>query len=130
MNRPPTSASNFEGVPVYVGIDVHLKRRVVSLRSAGLDLKTFSMNPSPEELAKHPRQHYPGARYLSVYEAGYCGYWIHERLTYVLEEKLQAAYDLYDRPEHFKSVIYPNAGHVYMEEMKLRMLEWFDRHLK
>lgn len=49
---------------------------------------------------------------------------------YVLEEKLQAAYDLYDRPEHFKSVIYPNTGHVYTDEMKVHMIEWFDGHLK
>ena len=24
---------------------------------------------------------YPGAEYHSVYEAGFCGFWIHERLT-------------------------------------------------
>lgn len=72
---------DLEGAPVYAGIDVHRTRWVVSLRSAGLDLKTFSMNPSPEELARHLRKSYPGGRYLSVYEAGYCGYWIHERLV-------------------------------------------------
>jgi transposase len=38
------------------------------------------MNPSPYELAKHLKHHYPGGEYFSAYEAGFCGYWIHREL--------------------------------------------------
>jgi dienelactone hydrolase len=49
---------------------------------------------------------------------------------YVLEEKLREVYGLYDQPDHFESIIYENTGHVYTDEMKARMLEWFDRYLR
>jgi transposase len=39
------------------------------------------MNPSPEELSKYMNKHYPNGIYKSVYEAGFCGYWIHRKLT-------------------------------------------------
>ena len=66
MTRPTTRAS-FEGAPLYIGIDVHLKRWVVSLCSAGTDLKTFpGRTPSPEELAEHLQRHYLGARMLGA----------------------------------------------------------------
>jgi len=48
----------------------------------------------------------------------------------VLEDKLREVYDLYDRREYFESVVYENTGHVYTDEMKERMLDWFDRYLK
>ena len=48
----------------------------------------------------------------------------------VLERKLEKVYSLYNKEENFKSIIYDNTGHVYTDEMKIQMLEWFDRHLK
>ncbi len=39
-------------------------------------LKTFTMNPEPKELLRHLHKNYQGAKYKSVYEAGFCGYWI------------------------------------------------------
>jgi transposase len=39
------------------------------------------MDPSPEQLRKHLINHYPGGKYYSVYEAGFCGFWIHRDLT-------------------------------------------------
>jgi transposase len=38
------------------------------------------MNPSSEELVRYLHKNYPGGTYHSVYEAGYCGYWIHREL--------------------------------------------------
>ena len=64
----------------YIGIDVHKKRWIVTIRSNGMELRTFSMNPSPEELTRYLERNYPGGRYCSVYEAGFCGFWIHCRL--------------------------------------------------
>ncbi|MCL4794728.1 MAG: dienelactone hydrolase family protein [Bryobacteraceae bacterium] len=46
-----------------------------------------------------------------------------------LEEILKQFYRLYSRPEAFQSIVYPETGHVYTEEMKQRMVEWFDRYL-
>ena len=47
----------------------------------------------------------------------------------VLEGKLDEVYDLYGRGESFESVVYPNTGHVYNDDMKGRMLAWFKKHL-
>ncbi len=47
-----------------------------------------------------------------------------------LEETLAQVYKLHGKPESFRSVIYPETGHVYNDDMKAKMVEWFDRHLK
>jgi dienelactone hydrolase len=46
-----------------------------------------------------------------------------------LERILAQFYNLYNRPENFRSVIYPETGHVYNDDMKQKMVEWFNRHL-
>jgi dienelactone hydrolase len=46
-----------------------------------------------------------------------------------LEEILGKVYKLYGKPESFQSVIYPETGHVYNDDEKRRMIEWFNRHL-
>ena len=46
-----------------------------------------------------------------------------------LEEILNRFYGLYGKPDQFRSIVYPETGHVYTDEMKQRMLEWFDRWL-
>lgn len=48
----------------------------------------------------------------------------------VLEKKLNTVYSLYNNSDKFKSIIYPNTGHVYTDEMKMEMLDWFKKHLK
>lgn len=47
----------------------------------------------------------------------------------VLEKKLNTVYSLYDSQDHFKSIIYPNTGHVFADEMKIEMLQWFEKYL-
>lgn len=47
-----------------------------------------------------------------------------------LEKKLDAVYSLYKEKDKFKSIIYPNTGHVFTDEMKVEMLQWFDTYLK
>lgn len=64
----------------YIGLDVHKKNWTVCIRNSGLFLKKFSMNPAPAELYKYMKRNYPGGTYYSVYEAGYCGYWIDREL--------------------------------------------------
>lgn len=48
----------------------------------------------------------------------------------VLENKLSEVYGLYDTKDHFKSIVYEKTGHVYTDEMKIEMLDWFVKHLK
>lgn len=47
----------------------------------------------------------------------------------VLERKVGAVYRLHGKPEAFRSVLYKNTGHEYLPEMKVEMIEWFQRHL-
>ncbi len=76
-----TTQTTFKGQNFYIGIDVHARQWHVTIRTEQLFLRTFSMNPSPKELLLHLRRHYPGGNYFSVYEAGFCGFWIHRELT-------------------------------------------------
>ncbi len=47
----------------------------------------------------------------------------------VLERKIGAVYNLYGRPEAFRSVLYEHTGHEYLPEMRVEMIEWFRRAL-
>lgn len=66
---------SFANVHFFIGIDAHLKNWKVTTRLDGMDLKTFSMNPSPMELIAYLHKHYPDGIYHIVYEAGFCGFW-------------------------------------------------------
>jgi len=72
---------NFKGQSFFLGLDVHLKNWSVTISTRDLKLKTFSMDPSPQLLKRHLAHHYPGGKYHSVYEAGFCGFWIHRSLN-------------------------------------------------
>ena len=71
---------DFTGYNLYIGIDVHLNQWTVTIRMRDLELKTFSMNPSPEKLKQHLMKNYPNAHHYSAYEAGFCGFWAHREL--------------------------------------------------
>jgi transposase len=73
--------ANFAGQDFFIGIDVHSKSWKVTIRNNHMELRTFSMNPSPQELYSHMNKNYSNGHYLSVYESGFCGYWIHRHLT-------------------------------------------------
>ena len=72
---------SFKGQNIYVGIDVHLKSWSVTLMSETALLRRFSQSPDPDALHAHLVRNYPGAEYHSVYEAGFCGFWIHHRFV-------------------------------------------------
>ena len=72
---------SFKGQNIYVGLDVHLKSWSVTVLSENSMLKRFVQPPDPDALHKFLTRNYPEAEYHSVYEAGFCGFWIHERLT-------------------------------------------------
>jgi len=72
---------DFNGQHFYVGLDVHLKSWKVSIMAEKLTLKTFSQDPRPELLHHYLVKNFPNGIYHSAYEAGFCGYWIHNKLT-------------------------------------------------
>jgi transposase len=82
---------DFNNQRFYVGIDTHKRQWTVSIRSNKMELKTYVMNPSPEELVKYLVRNYPGGKYNSVYEAGFLGYWAHRQLVKLgVESKIAA----------------------------------------
>ncbi len=82
MKTEQSKQISFKGQSLYIGIDVHLKSWSATVLSDAAVVKKISrMNPSPEELVAILHREFPGADYYSVYEAGFCGFWIHERLT-------------------------------------------------
>lgn len=74
------SKPDFSGQHVYAGIDVHLKNWKITIMSEHSTHKTFSQPPNPIVLNNYLRRNFLGATYHAAYEAGYCGFWIHDRL--------------------------------------------------
>jgi transposase len=71
---------SFEGEKIYVGIDVHKTNWKVSIMGEHITHKTFSQDPNPDTLYEYLTGHFPGAKYHSAYEAGFSGFWAHDRL--------------------------------------------------
>ena len=70
--------SYFENKDIYVGIDVHKKRWVITVRTYDLELKTFSMQADAEELEKFLIDNYKDALLHIVYECCFSGFWIYD----------------------------------------------------
>ncbi len=77
MNK--ISKLDFKGQQIYVGMDIHKKSWSISILTDDLEHKTFTQPPHVEALVKYLKRNFPGGTYNSVYEAGYCGFWIHDR---------------------------------------------------
>ncbi len=71
---------NFDGQPIFCGIDVHKKSWKVTVRTNLVELKTFSQPPSATALMSFLRHRYPSASYRVVYEVGFCGFHIQREL--------------------------------------------------
>jgi transposase len=72
---------DFTGQPIFIGLDVHKKSWEVSIYTRHGEYKSFSQPPRAAALAHYLRHYFPGALYYAVYEAGYCGFWIHDQLV-------------------------------------------------
>jgi transposase len=79
--RTQSNKINSTGQNLYIGFDVHKKDWRVTILTEKIAHKTFSQPPSPETLHSYLIKNFPGCTYHSVYEAGFCGYWIHNRLV-------------------------------------------------
>jgi transposase len=71
---------DFTGQQIYVGMDVHKKSWSISIFTDQFEHKTFSQPPEVGMLVNYLKRNFPGAAYKSAYEAGYSGFWIHDRL--------------------------------------------------
>jgi Transposase len=80
MDNVKSSRLDFTGQPIYIGLDVHKKSWSVSIFSKHGEYRTFNQPPEVDKLLHYLRHHFPGGDYRSVYEAGYCGFWIHDPL--------------------------------------------------
>ncbi|MDR9364430.1 MAG: hypothetical protein RI575_03750, partial [Balneolaceae bacterium] len=64
----------------YIGIDVHKKSWKIAIRFFGQELRHLSIDPDGEHLRRFVDKHYPGGRYVTVYEAGFTGFSTHREL--------------------------------------------------
>jgi len=78
MNK--ISKLDFRGQQIYVGMDVHKKSWSISILTDEFEHKTFTQPPEVDTLVNYLKRNFPGASYKSVYEAGFSGFWIHDRL--------------------------------------------------
>jgi len=72
---------DFTNQTFFIGIDTHLNQWKITIRKLGIELKTFSMNPSPCELYNYLTKNYPNGIFNIVYEAGFSGFWPYRKLT-------------------------------------------------
>jgi len=75
-----TNKLDFAGQQIYVGMDIHKKSWSISILTDQFEHKTFTQPPEVGTLVNYLKRNFPGASYKSVYEAGYSGFWIHDRL--------------------------------------------------
>ena len=78
--RTQGSKLTFKGQNIYVGLDVHKKSWNVTIMTEAITHKTFTQPPKPEILYEYLRRNFPEGTFHSAYEAGFCGFWIHNKL--------------------------------------------------
>jgi len=78
MESDLNNTSFFEKLLLFIGIDVHKAKWVVTIRTYDLELRTFALNPSAEELERFLLKNYPGAECRIVYECCFSGFWIYD----------------------------------------------------
>jgi len=72
---------DFTGQNIYAGFDVHKNSWKVTVMAEDIVYKTFTQPPKPEILYNFLKNNFPGGTYHSAYEAGFFGYWIHDKLV-------------------------------------------------
>ena len=80
MQAQVSNKIDFSGLNLYVGLDVHKKSWQVTVLSQNICLKSFNQPPRADTLFNYLSTHFPGGKYFSAYEAGFCGYYHHRKL--------------------------------------------------
>jgi len=71
---PVTSKfTDFSDQCFFIGIDVHKKSWSVTIRALNLELVHFSQAADAYQLSRYVHERFPGGRFFSAYEAGFCG---------------------------------------------------------
>ena len=71
---------DFSNQHIYVGMDVHAKRWVISMMVGKVLHGPISQDPEVRILVNYLTRNFPGGIYHCVYEAGFCGFWIYNEL--------------------------------------------------
>jgi len=77
---PARSTVTFEGMEIFVGLDVAKRNWKATIRTKDVVLRSASVPSEPEALLKILRREFSGARFQLAYEAGCFGFWIHDAL--------------------------------------------------
>jgi len=72
---------NWAGQRLFVGLDLHKKTWVATVRSRDLHLKTFTVPSGKEAFWKTLNHQFPGAQFIVAYEAGCFGYHVAEYIN-------------------------------------------------
>jgi transposase len=72
--------NDFTGQDFYIGLDVHKNSWYVTIRSLKIEVGHFTQAPDAGALHQYLQRNFPGGRYHSAYEAGFCGTGAHEQL--------------------------------------------------
>lgn len=78
--RPKCTQLDFTGQHIFSGLDIGKKSWQVCIVTEHFEHKMFTQPPEPEKLMQYLKRNFPGAQYHCAYEAGYFGFWIHDRL--------------------------------------------------
>ena len=70
-----------ENQKVFVGLEDSKRTWKMNIRSGGRRVARVSMPTEYEQLISYFRGHYPGCNIKVMYEAGFSGFWLHDRLA-------------------------------------------------
>lgn len=71
---------SYQDREVFVGFDVHKQSYAVSVVCGGLVVKSSSIPAEPQKAVAFIKNHFPGAKVKSCYEAGFSGFGLHREL--------------------------------------------------
>jgi hypothetical protein len=54
--QPKEQSLDFSGQAFYIGLDIHKRKWVVTIRNSKQELKTYSMDPNPEKLVQYKEE--------------------------------------------------------------------------
>ncbi len=70
-----------KGKQVYVGIDVSKRKYSLNVRSEGMMVAQLTIPADYEVLGNYFRNNYPECTIIAIYEAGFCGFGLHDYLS-------------------------------------------------
>ena len=70
-----------EGKRVFVGLEDSKRSWKVCVRSGGMIVQESSLPADYDNLRRYLERGYPGCEIWLMYEAGFGGFWLHDRLT-------------------------------------------------